>query len=38
MLDLQRLGVELRVANRDHPIAFGQLRFLLGDDTLALDQ
>jgi hypothetical protein len=38
MLDLQRLGVELRVANRDHPIAFGQLRLLLGDDALALDQ
>lgn len=36
MLDLQRLGIELRIAHRDQPIAFGQLRFLLGDDPLAL--
>ena len=36
--DLQRLGIELRVANRDHAIAFGKLRLLLGDDPLALNQ
>ena len=38
MLDLQRLGIEFRVANRDHAIAFGELRLLLGDDPFALDQ
>src|SRR3981189_1303053 len=26
MLDLQRLGIELRIAHREQPIAFGQLR------------
>jgi len=36
MLDLQRLGIELRIAHREQPIAFGQLRLLLGDDLLAL--
>ena len=36
MLDLQRLGIELRIAHRDQPIAFGELRLLLDDDPLAL--
>src|SRR6267378_8405843 len=36
MLDLKRLGIELRIAHREQPIAFGQLRLLLGDDLLAL--
>src|SRR3982074_3110374 len=35
MLDLQRLGIELRIAHRDQPIAFGELRLLLDDDPLA---
>jgi hypothetical protein len=38
MLDLQRLGVELRVAHRDQLVAFGEFRLFLGDDALALDQ
>jgi hypothetical protein len=38
MLDLQRLGIELRIAHGDQPIALGDLRFLLGDDPLALAQ
>jgi len=36
MLDLQRLRIELRIAHRDQPIAFGELRLLLDDDPLAL--
>ena len=38
MLDLQRLGVELRVAHRDETIAFGEQRLLLRDELLALAQ
>ncbi len=35
MLDLKRLGVELRVARRNHSTAFGEQRLLLGNDQLA---
>src|SRR4051812_26030071 len=38
VLDLQRLGIQLGIANRDHPLTFDQKGFLLGEQRVLLSK